>query len=56
MDPSTGAMLSDQVVLVKASARAKEAGLDAGTTVNYEATTRMNWGERQIAVPKNARS
>ncbi|MEE1665311.1 CU044_5270 family protein [Streptomyces sp. WAC07094] len=56
VDPSTGAMLSDQVVLVKASARAKEAGLDAGTTVNYEATTRMNWGERQIAVPKNARS
>ncbi|MEU1411750.1 CU044_5270 family protein [Streptomyces sp. NPDC005731] len=56
VDPSTGAMLSDQTVLVKASARAQGAGLDAGTTVNYEATTRMSWGEHQITVPKNARS
>ncbi|MFF5279692.1 CU044_5270 family protein [Streptomyces sp. NPDC000133] len=56
VDPSTGAMLSEDVVLVHPSARAKEAGLDAGTTVNYAATTRMSWGERQITVPKNARS
>lgn len=55
VNPSTGAMLSDEVVLVQPSARAKEAGIDAGTTVNYAATTRMSWGERQIPVPRNAR-
>lgn len=56
VDPSTGAMLSDVLVLVDPSARAKEAGLGAGMTVNYNATTRMSWGERQISVPGNARS
>lgn len=55
VDPSTGAMLAEQSVLVEPSARAREAGLDAGTTVNYTATTRMSWGENQITVPKNAR-
>lgn len=54
VDPSTGAMLCEQTVLVEPSARAREAGLEAGTTVNYEATTRMSWGEHQITVPKNA--
>lgn len=54
VDPSTGAMLAEQVVLVEPSAKARKAGLDAGTTVNYEATTRMSWGERQITVPENA--
>ncbi|MDX2709243.1 CU044_5270 family protein [Streptomyces sp. PA03-6a] len=56
VDPSTGAMLSDVLVLAEPSARAEEAGLGAGTTVNYNATTRMSWGEHQITVPKNARS
>ncbi|MFF7211929.1 CU044_5270 family protein [Streptomyces sp. NPDC008238] len=55
VDPATGAMLSDELVLVTPSARAAEAGLAAGTTVNYNATTRMSWGEQQITVPKNAR-
>ncbi|WP_431961535.1 CU044_5270 family protein [Actinacidiphila sp. bgisy160] len=55
VDPSTGAMLSDELVLVEPSARALEGGLDAGTTVNYAATTRMSWGEQQITAPKNAR-
>lgn len=54
VDPATGAMLSEQSVLVEPSARAREAGLDAGTTVNYSATTRMSWGEHQITVPVNA--
>lgn len=54
VDPSTGAMLSDELTLVKPSARAKEAGLTAGMTVNYNATTRMSWGEKQITVPDNA--
>ncbi|MFF3055739.1 hypothetical protein [Streptomyces sp. NPDC057909] len=36
------------------SARAREAALDAGTTLNYQATSRMSWGEHQITVPKNA--
>ncbi|MET9879433.1 CU044_5270 family protein [Actinacidiphila glaucinigra] len=56
VDPSTGAMLSDVLVLVEPSARAEEAGLGAGTTVHYNATTRMIWSEHQITVPKNARS
>ncbi|WP_060903958.1 CU044_5270 family protein, partial [Streptomyces europaeiscabiei] len=55
VDPSTGELLCEQLVLVEPSARAREAGLDAGTTVNYTATTRMGWGERQITVPENAR-
>ncbi|GGL07647.1 CU044_5270 family protein [Streptomyces flaveus] len=54
VDPSTGAMLSEQLVLVEPSAKAQKAGLDAGTTVNYTATTRMSWGESQITVPENA--
>ncbi|MGW0798050.1 CU044_5270 family protein [Streptomyces sp. NPDC002692] len=55
VDPSTGAMLSDQTLLVAPSARAGTAGLAAGATVDNTATTRMGWGERQISVPKNAR-
>lgn len=51
VDRSTG----EQLVLVEPSARAQEAGLDAGTTVNYSATTRMTWGESQNTVPENAR-
>jgi hypothetical protein len=49
-------MLSDQTLLVEPSARARTAGLKAGMTVDYAATTRMGWGEQQITVPKNARS
>ncbi|MFF4903178.1 CU044_5270 family protein [Streptomyces sp. NPDC001068] len=55
IDPSTGAMLCDQLLLVEPSATAEAAGLKAGTTLNYQATTRMGWGEHQINVPKNAR-
>ncbi|MEU0075539.1 CU044_5270 family protein [Streptomyces sp. NPDC006332] len=55
VDPSTGEMLCEQLVLVEPSARARQAGLDAGTTVNYTATTRMSWGESQIKVPENAK-
>ncbi|BCL29891.1 CU044_5270 family protein [Streptomyces aurantiacus] len=54
VDESTGELLCEQLLLVDPSARAREAGLDAGTTVNYTATTRMSWGEKQITVPKNA--
>ncbi|MGW1622427.1 CU044_5270 family protein [Streptomyces sp. NPDC002172] len=55
VDPATGAMLCDQLLLVAPSVRAEAAGLEAGTSVNYQATTRMSWGEHQISVPKNAR-
>ncbi|MFJ1669509.1 CU044_5270 family protein [Streptomyces bottropensis] len=55
VDPATGELLAEQLVLVEPSARARAAGLDAGTTVNYTATTRMGWGENQIKVPANAR-
>ncbi len=54
IDPSTGAMLCEQDLLVEPSAGAKEVGLEAGATLNYRATTRMSWGERQITVPENA--
>ncbi|MFC4498729.1 MULTISPECIES: CU044_5270 family protein [Streptomyces] len=54
VDPSTGEMLCEQDILVEPSARAEEAGLKAGTTVNYQATTGMSWGEQQITVPANA--
>lgn len=56
IDPSTGDMLSDELLLVEPSARAKAAGLKTGTAVNYQATSRMGWGERQITVPKDARN
>lgn len=55
VDPSTGELLAELLVLVEPSARAREAGLAAGTTVNYTATTRMGWGDSQIEVPANAR-
>ncbi|MGW3290344.1 CU044_5270 family protein [Streptomyces sp. NPDC001002] len=55
VNPSTGALLSEETVLTAPSAVAREAGLTAGTTVNYEATTRMGWSERQITVPENAK-
>ncbi|SNX88405.1 hypothetical protein SAMN06272735_8851 [Streptomyces sp. TLI_55] len=54
IDASTGDLLSDELRIVAPSARAEAAGLKAGTVVNYQATSRMGWGERQIAVPKNA--
>jgi hypothetical protein len=55
IDASTGDMLSDELRIVAPSAKAKAAGLKAGTVVNYQATSGMSWGERQISVPKNAR-
>jgi hypothetical protein len=54
IDAATGDLLSDELLLVEPSARAEAAGLKAGTVVNYQATSRMGWGERQISVPKNA--
>jgi hypothetical protein len=56
IDASTGDLLSDELLLVEPSARAGAAALKAGTVVSYQATSRMGWGERQITVPKNARS
>ncbi|MGW2458075.1 CU044_5270 family protein [Streptomyces sp. NPDC001761] len=55
-DPATGSMLSDEYLLVEPSARAGRAGLEAGTRVDCRAITRMNWGEHQITVPRNAHS
>ncbi|MEU6908995.1 CU044_5270 family protein [Streptomyces coeruleorubidus] len=55
VDPSTGALLAEFSVLAEPSATARQAGLDAGTTVSYSATTRMEWAQRQITVPENAR-
>ncbi|MFE6886950.1 CU044_5270 family protein [Streptomyces sp. NPDC057694] len=55
VDPSTGELLADETLLVEPSARARQAGLKAGTAVNYSATTKATWSEKQIAVPGNAR-
>ncbi|WP_353946819.1 CU044_5270 family protein [Streptomyces sp. HUAS MG91] len=55
VDPSTGELLADETLLTEPSARAREAGLKAGTAVDYSATTKASWSERQIAVPGNAR-
>ncbi|GAA5021430.1 CU044_5270 family protein [Streptomyces siamensis] len=55
VDPATGALLSDQSVLVEPSAVARDAGLKPGATVHYEATTQMEWAHRQITVPANAK-
>ncbi|MFH8533951.1 CU044_5270 family protein [Streptomyces tendae] len=54
VDPATGELLSDQLLLTEPSARAREAGIGAGTTVHYSATTRMTWGDSQLTVPDNA--
>ncbi|MFF5500023.1 CU044_5270 family protein [Streptomyces aquilus] len=56
VDPATGDLLSDELRLAVPSARAEAAGLKAGTVVDYQATSRMGWGEHQITVPKNAHS
>ncbi|MER5949829.1 CU044_5270 family protein [Streptomyces sp. NPDC001904] len=55
VDPSTGELLADETLLAEPSARAREAGLKAGTAVNYSATTEAAWSEDQITVPGNAR-
>ncbi len=54
VDPATGALLSDQSVLVEPSAVARDAGLKSGATMHFEATTQMEWADRQITVPANA--
>jgi hypothetical protein len=55
VDPSTGALLAEVSVLAEPSVTARQAGLDAGTKVSCSATTRMEWAQRQITVPENAR-
>ncbi|MEK8171529.1 hypothetical protein NKH77_25245 [Streptomyces sp. M19] len=55
VDPDTGALLTDQQTLVKPSAEAAEAGLTAGTPVNWTATVRATWTDTQLTVPENAR-
>ncbi|CDR10045.1 CU044_5270 family protein [Streptomyces iranensis] len=52
VDPATGALLSDQEVLTKPDAKATEAGLTAGTVVNYTATVESEWTERQLKAPE----
>ncbi|MER7795258.1 CU044_5270 family protein [Streptomyces sp. NPDC097640] len=52
VDPATGALLSDQEVLTKPNAKAAEAGLTAGTVVNYTATVKSEWTDRQLKTPK----
>ncbi|MGV9851139.1 hypothetical protein ACWDWU_20575 [Streptomyces sp. NPDC003442] len=52
VDPATGALLSDQEVLTKPNAKAAEAGLTAGTVVNYTATVASEWTDRQLRTPE----
>ncbi|MGY0062018.1 CU044_5270 family protein [Streptomyces sp. LZ34] len=51
VDPATGALLSDQETLTKPNAKAAEAGLTAGTVVNYTANVRSEWSDRQLKTP-----
>lgn len=51
VDPDTNTILSQQVVLVAPSPLAAEAGLTAGTVVNYTATTRIGWTDQPVALP-----
>ncbi|MEU6113328.1 hypothetical protein ABZ840_01970 [Streptomyces sp. NPDC047117] len=51
VNPATGALLSDQEMLTKPSAKAVEAGLTAGTPVNYNATVKAEWTDRQLKTP-----
>ncbi|TWD17611.1 hypothetical protein FB570_111224 [Streptomyces sp. T12] len=55
VDPSSGELLAEQTLLIEPSAKARGAGLKAGTAVNYSAMTRMTWSEEQIALPRSAR-
>ncbi|MER8155513.1 CU044_5270 family protein [Streptomyces sp. NPDC094472] len=48
VDPVTGALLSEQEVLTEPDAKAAEAGLTSGTVVNYTATVRSEWTDRQL--------
>lgn len=52
VDPSTGALLSEQEVLTEPDAKAAEAGLTSGTVVNYTATVRSEWTDRQLKIPE----
>ncbi|MFF7649224.1 CU044_5270 family protein [Streptomyces sp. NPDC007983] len=48
VDPATGALLADRQTLTKPNAKAAEAGLTAGTVVNYTATVKAEWTDRQL--------
>ncbi|OKI02529.1 hypothetical protein A6A06_16035 [Streptomyces sp. CB02923] len=52
VDAATGALLADQEVLTRPSAKAAEAGLTAGTPVHYTATVRSRWTDRQLKTPR----
>ena len=51
VDPRTSTILSEQTVLVAPSALAADAGLKAGTIINYTATTHIGWTDQQVALP-----
>ena len=52
VDPATGALLADREVLTEPDATAAEAGLRAGTVVNYTATVTAEWTDRQLETPR----
>ncbi|MGW7753529.1 CU044_5270 family protein [Streptomyces violaceusniger] len=52
VDPATGALLSEQEVLTEPDAKAAKAGLTSGTVVNYTATVRSEWTDRQLKTPE----
>ncbi|MGA6159654.1 CU044_5270 family protein [Stenotrophomonas sp. NPDC087984] len=52
VDPSTGALLSEQEVLTEPDAKAAKAGLTSGMVVNYTATVRSEWTDRQLKTPE----
>ncbi|MEU1803169.1 CU044_5270 family protein [Streptomyces sp. NPDC019937] len=52
VDPATGALLADRQTLTKPNAKAAEAGLTAGTVVNYTAIVQAEWTDRQVKTPE----
>ena len=51
VDPGTNTILSQQIVLVEPSQLAEQAGMKAGTVLNYTATTHIGWTNQQIPLP-----
>ncbi|MGW0945980.1 CU044_5270 family protein [Streptomyces sp. NPDC002623] len=52
VDPDTGALLSEQQTVTEPNAAASEAGVTAGTVVNYTATEKAEWSDRQLETRK----
>ena len=51
VDPDNSTILSQQTVLVSPPTLALQAGMKAGTVLNYTATNHIGWTDQQIPLP-----